>query len=792
MARNWDIGFKLLQRIAEKSDRFVMRTLMRELYHLVADFHQRLLSKRAIFSMLMIGLLYEESKWVREEAARTLAYFLDYYYSDVFLYLHLLIAKKVDVDILEYVASCAKNRLIKDVFANAAKLLAGLNGMNDLNDPEKLEQILTDALANLEEAIKTLEEIRGMRYGQDILLIYRELHRLLSIRTVSEVAAYDCTLQDNSFNSNEYYPIALRVFMQLEAVSRAAARYLSRVGIRDRISCLLDANKSIDRWSMFMETEYRNLVLGEAITYLPDHKLFQIIRQRWKAIIETELQSLSGKPELQAELETRQVHMEERIVVCLKLRNVGHSAAYNVHVDLLSGDQFEVTNRISEIETLFAQDEISIEFTIRLLGTAFSLDLIFEVDYREAEDGNQKKVSFARELQLISVEQRPFSYINNPYSTGLPKKDMCYGREDDLDFLSNNLVNTRSLQILHGQRRSGKTTILFQLAQTDRLMPHIPCFIDMQEATYDTNSGKLLSYIAYAISRALRAKGIHITLPDHVLFEKNDTLTLNSFLDRVEDLLQDRKLIILIDEFETLEAHVKDNSLKPDVFHYLRSLVQHRQKIAFLFCGVNAYALAKEYWSPFFQIADHHRLSKLKKEAAEALITQPVKGMLEYEPFAVKKIRNLTADQPYLIHMVCRLLVEYCNDHKKWHITTNDVNIVADAIIAANQPHFNWLWDESSPEERHLLVLMAEEGGPDEHTLSLPELAQRYRHYFIPFKREHIQEVLRKLIDRDLVEKTSETSLTDETVSEDRYRIAVGLIRRWLLKNHPASDMLRD
>src|SRR5207249_8141367 len=114
------------------------------------------------------------------------------------------------------------------------------------------------------------------------------------------------------------------------------------------------------------------------------------------------------------------------------------------------------------------------------------------------------------------------------------------------------------------------------------------------------------------------------------------------------------KLVILIDEFEILEQKVTEKLLDREMFPYLRSLMQHRRGINFLLSGTQTLKqLTAEYWSVFFNIARHHRLSKLSEEGATKLITEPVKQYLTYDPFAIAKIRRMTADQPYLIHLIC-------------------------------------------------------------------------------------------------------------------------------------------
>ncbi len=89
-------------------------------------------------------------------------------------------------------------------------------------------------------------------------------------------------------------------------------------------------------------------------------------------------------------------------------------------------------------------------------------------------------------------------------------------------------------------------------------------------------------------------------------------------------------------------------------------------------------------------VSDHHHLMGLKRDkiprpqttgrsgrkTSRRAEAYPVEGYLEYEPLTVQKIRQLTSDQPYLIHLMCRAIVDYCNEQHKNYVTINDVNIV--------------------------------------------------------------------------------------------------------------------
>ena len=82
--------------------------------------------------------------------------------------------------------------------------------------------------------------------------------------------------------------------------------------------------------------------------------------------------------------------------------------------------------------------------------------------------------------------------------------------------------------------------------------------------------------------------------------------------------------------------------LQSEIFDFLRDIVQHRQNINFLFAGTHKITeYTRWYRSVFFNIAIHHRLSKLSQQGAEDLIQKPVEGYLEYEPLTVKKISTI-------------------------------------------------------------------------------------------------------------------------------------------------------
>jgi AAA+ ATPase superfamily predicted ATPase len=456
-----------------------------------------------------------------------------------------------------------------------------------------------------------------------------------------------------------------------------------------------------------------------------------------------------------------------------------------LRVELLKGRNFEIFgSAVVEFEEVPSRGEETAEFIISPKSN--SLHVEFKIVYGDAE-ARDKVLLFGDQVDLLETTSE-FKSIKNPYTSGTPvhDSDMFYGREDDLQFLKENLTSTSYtiVVVLYGQRRSGKTSLLYQLVSTPILEPHIPIYIDMQNEAYKITASSLLRSMAFAIHREMKKRHILFERPGIKDFDENPTFSFNLFLDEVEALLGKRKLVILIDEFEVLEQKVKEHALDQEIFEYLRSLMQHRHRVNFLVAGTHSIEqLTTGYWSVFFNIARHHRLRKLSAEAATQLIVHPVKGYLEYDPFAVIKIRKLTADQPYLIHLVCRSLVEHANLLQKNYVTINDVNTVLDGVIETGKTHFGWIWDQILLEERLVLSVVSQEGKREGGMVSLTDIEDTYKHVGLGFNPKRVLQALQNLIDGDVI-----VSGPDGT----QFRVLMGLTRLWLQKNKSLGRVMLE
>ena len=140
--QDWKSGLSYLERYSENDSRHIRRLVMLKLYQVIDMLQAELTPERqrAIFNLLLDGVLDKESEWVRQEAARTLAHFLDLYPGRLIVNTQILIVKKVNINIFKRVAQCSTMPFVKR-YLNA--VIAVIEGVNDENALERVQQVVS-------------------------------------------------------------------------------------------------------------------------------------------------------------------------------------------------------------------------------------------------------------------------------------------------------------------------------------------------------------------------------------------------------------------------------------------------------------------------------------------------------------------------------------------------------------------------------------------------------------------------------------------------------------------------
>ena len=154
----------------------------------------------------------------------------------------------------------------------------------------------------------------------------------------------------------------------------------------------------------------------------------------------------------------------------------------------------------------------------------------------------------------------------NPYRYGLPirEPEWFFGREEQLGAIVHRLSKRESAALI-GERRSGKTSLLFQLMDAEVRRRYTPEADNLIHVYITPELGvRDPATFFYEVLRSLAEQGLLSDLP------AGGTASHLQMRDCVSQLLP-RRLVILLDEFDGM---VKSGSFPREFFAFLRGLAQ--------------------------------------------------------------------------------------------------------------------------------------------------------------------------------------------------------------------------
>ncbi|HEY3998490.1 MAG TPA: ATP-binding protein, partial [Candidatus Xenobia bacterium] len=457
--------------------------------------------------------------------------------------------------------------------------------------------------------------------------------------------------------------------------------------------------------------------------------------------------------------------------VTLEVHNQGPGTAYGVLVEMAGGEGYTVQVGSQLLSALPPHERTCVDFIF--VASAPTIRGKFTARYADFAEADAL-ATCEEDLSNVSLT---FRSIPNPYVPGLPLEvgsELFLGREDIFKFVAQNLSSAhRRVMVLTGQRRMGKTSLLKQLPL--RLPSQlVPVFVDCQGLEC-RGLGNLLFHLAYIIGDFLEADGVPVPIPPINDFQERPLLTFErDFLRPLGVALGDRTLLLLIDEFQALDEAVEAGDLTPGHLGFLRSLMQHQDKLTFLFSGLQKpFEQARDHWQPVFNIALRREVGLLEPQHLRELIEKPVAGLVHYHAGAVEELIRLTCGQPYLTQLFCDRLINRLNDQRETEVRVPQIHQVIPEIFSAGVNHFHSLWDDLGAREK--IVLIGLSGCLSHHQFATLSSVTRYlRERGMMADLDDLTTVLQQLLGLDLIRYANS--------QPPGYTFSVLLFRLWIEK----------
>ena len=310
----------------------------------------------------------------------------------------------------------------------------------------------------------------------------------------------------------------------------------------------------------------------------------------------------------------------------------------------------------------------------------------------ECETANGTRLEFEQDLEFEQQRTQPDWDVllrNPPYAINpIREKKNLYGRDSVLAELELHVSNETST-FLWGQKRVGKTSVLQVLASKLNERGDIACIVLRMGELTSLHEGQLGHTVAKRLTNTV---GVQRDIPKEDEFRAG----MGRLVPYVEELAHetDRKMLIIIDEFDDLNAAFYLGERGKQFVKALRSLSE--VGLTFMFVGSERMNSIYHSHSADLNKWVNSSLDRIEVDAdCEALVIEPVAGKIEYEPDAVKRIVEYCRGNPFYMHLVAGKVFQRCAQERRTFVGTSDFDYVRRSLVRELGPtNFAHFWED--------------------------------------------------------------------------------------------------
>ncbi|PPJ65099.1 hypothetical protein CUN59_01040 [Cuspidothrix issatschenkoi CHARLIE-1] len=356
----------------------------------------------------------------------------------------------------------------------------------------------------------------------------------------------------------------------------------------------------------------------------------------------------------------------------------------------------------------------------------------------------------------------------NPYIVGRPiDQQLLFGRGDVFSSITTHLQQQQQIIVCYGQRRIGKSSVLRNIPRKLQDLNEF-VFVRFSLDYYSQEPlSKILAHLAQQVVSDLFLDEENIKLPVITDLESDSQVFLNKFLPQVYQLIQNKNIVFLLDEFDVLLNNDHPELLR----HFNKSLtkiISTNNKLFFILF-IEQKSINNPKTKQIFKDVPAIEIGLLDENSTKDLIIKPAENILEYEEDAIKEIFNLSAGHPYLIQAICFSIFGKARDNDNWRVNREDVEAIINKVVELAGAGLAWFWDGFSIAEKIVFSAIAESQETSENYLAI--IAR-----------------LTNELDNKLIIETEQLLKTNGFLDETGEKIKIELVRRWIIQHHPLKE----
>ncbi|MEI6442773.1 MAG: N-6 DNA methylase [Nostocales cyanobacterium ELA583] len=489
--------------------------------------------------------------------------------------------------------------------------------------------------------------------------------------------------------------------------------------------------------------------------------------------------------------------------VTLIIKNISAVALRNIHI------RTSPNIGTGETDYLREEEELSIPLLIQPQQMSGTFDFLVLWNAQQLDGISiHGEIPLSLAIRSLRESSTPTNLGASPYIVGKPieRKEMFYGRDDVIEQIKDLLNDDTQSNVilLEGNRRTGKTSILKQLNQPENLPNWLMVECSLQGAD-SMATHHVFRLFARKIWEACNKVGISTWLPsqlpptldkpiqsqlvkalDATFSGENPFEEFELYLQSVLETIKPQKLLLMLDEFDKLQEGIDKGITNPQVPENIRYLLHTYSDMSAIITGSRRLKrLREEYWSVLFGFGYQIGISALPLDAAKDLVTEPVKGRLQFLPEARDRIVNLCACQPFLIQSLCTRIFEQTKRQAERTVTSTLVESAATTMVEDNE-HFRTLWNYAGTERRRMILAICQRFAGGDDPTNLDFLETKFEEFGVPVPQKRgLGEDLDFLRELELIEFHS-------TQGREAYYLSIPLMEKWIQRHVDFEDLKRE
>jgi hypothetical protein len=249
------------------------------------------------------------------------------------------------------------------------------------------------------------------------------------------------------------------------------------------------------------------------------------------------------------------------------------------------------------------------------------------------------------------------------------------------------------------------------------------------------------------------------------------------FLASVHERAPGKIVLFLLDEYELVEAKIRDGSLSESAVHYLAGILESPFRVSFVFTGsTNLENRTIDVWKSLLGKSIYRKISYLSRKDTFRLIAEPLRDSVTYTEELMGAIYRLTGGQPFYTQVICQNMTDLLIEAGTTDPGGPDLERIAREIVDNPLPQMIYSWNSLSEWDHVILAALAgrladPEGWSDGRSILNFIRANRI---VLPFKGQRVNILLEDSYHREFLEKSD----------AETYRFKMDLFRRWIRREH--------